>query len=371
MVITFPQMGNITLAAKAFFEEINIPCVVPQNNKRALQTGTLLSPDEMCLPFKLMMGNYVSAISRGADTILITGSCGPCRFGEYCELQMKILNRQGLRAELIVADSPREIGVSVLFKRLGRIGKASAYPAPLTLFALRHALRILKLADEIDARAHWLAGFEAERGVCRQLLAQCRREALACRGIPETMKALQKYRAALRRLPIVPEKKPLRVALVGEIYSMIEPFSNMDIEDKLMDYGVSSSRLITPSWWLKDLALKPLKLNSRGLHSAAKPYLPFCVGGHAVETLAHAELCARRGFDGAVQIFPVGCMPEIVAAAVLPEISAKRGFPVLKLVMDEITGETGYLTRIEAFLDMLEAARRKGESDEKALLSGY
>jgi predicted nucleotide-binding protein (sugar kinase/HSP70/actin superfamily) len=29
-------------------------------------------------------------------------------------------------------------------------------------------------------------------------------------------------------------------------------------------------------------------------------------------------------------------------------------------VVDEMTGEAGYITRIEAFLDMLEAKRRKG-----------
>jgi predicted nucleotide-binding protein (sugar kinase/HSP70/actin superfamily) len=284
---------------------------------------------------------------------------------------MKILARLRLHAELIVVDAPKEIGLKTLLERLGRIGAASPLNTAQQLFALRRALRVLKAADEIDAEAYMSAGYEAERGVCKRLLTDCRREASACRGISQTLEALAGYRARLRRVPRDPAREPLKVALVGEIYSMIEPFSNMYIEEKLMDYGVSTSRLITPSWWIKDLVLKPLGLNSRGLHAASKPYLPFGVGGHAQETLAHAELSARRGFDGAIQIFPVGCMPEIVANAVLPEVQRRNDFPILNLVVDEITGEAGYVTRIEAFLDMLEARRKRGGKREKKLQFGY
>jgi predicted nucleotide-binding protein (sugar kinase/HSP70/actin superfamily) len=364
-------MGNISLAAKAFFEEIGIPCVAPENNRRALQEGARLSPDEMCLPFKLMMGNYVAAMARGADTVLITGSCGPCRFGEYCELQMKLLQKQGLRADFIVVDAPGQIGLKELLRRLGRIRKAGALSAPGTLLALRKALRVLRAADAVDAQAHLRAGFEAERGACKQALAECRRAAFNCRGAAQALTALENGLRELRSVPVNPEKRPLRIALAGEIYSMIEPFANMDIEQRLMDYGVSTQRLITPSWWVKDLALKALRVGSPGLHAAARPYLPFGVGGHARETVAYAELCARRGFDGAIQIFPAGCMPEIVAAAALPAVRLKHGFPILKLVMDEITGEAGYVTRIEAFVDMLEAKRKRELNHEKALQPGY
>ena len=371
MVITFPQMGNISLAAKAFFEELHIHCIVPENNKKALQTGALLSPDEICFPFKVMMGNYIASIARGADTILITGSCGPCRFGEYCELQMKILARQGLHADLIVVDAPREIGMRTLLHRLGRISEATPLSTAKQLLALRRAVRVLKAADEIDAEAHMRAGYEMERGACRWLLDKCHREVFACRGISDTLSVLEKYRNQIKQVPQDTARKPLKVALIGEIYSMIEPFSNMYIEEKLMGYGVCSSRLITPSWWVKDLVMKPLKLNSRSVHAASKPYLPFGVGGHAQETIAHAQVSAQRGFDGAIQIFPVGCMPEIVASAVLPEVQRRNDFPILNLVVDEITGEAGYVTRIEAFLDMLEAKRKKGGKREEVLQFGY
>lgn len=353
-------MGSTCLAAKALFEGLEIPCVIPEkNNKLTLQSGSLFSPEEICLPFKIMMGNYIESIRRGADTILITGSCGPCRFGEYCELQMRILKRAGLGADVIVIDSPSSIGRDVLLKRITRISSQSGKRKTEKISALRRALRILKLADCIIAKAHWLAGYEAGKGECKRILMQCESEAYKCTKPEHTQKLLEQYSAKLDCVKLDRTKKPIEIALIGEIYSMIEPFSNLYIEDKLMDLGVSTTRLITPSWWLGDLLLKPLKLNSMRIKSASKRYIPVNVGGHARESVAHAVLSHRRKADGAIQIFPLGCMPEVVAKSVLPNMSRDNNFPVLSLVMDEITGDAGYATRIEAFLDMLEQKRKK------------
>ncbi|KQB76744.1 2-hydroxyglutaryl-CoA dehydratase, partial [Clostridium butyricum] len=65
-------------------------------------------------------------------------------------------------------------------------------------------------------------------------------------------------------------------------------------------------------------------------------------------------LAKKNGFHGAIQIFPLGCMPEIVSKSILPTISKNENFPIMSLVVDEMTGEAGYSTRIEAFIDLLE-----------------
>jgi predicted nucleotide-binding protein (sugar kinase/HSP70/actin superfamily) len=153
----------------------------------------------------------------------------------------------------------------------------------------------------------------------------------------------------------------VHIALVGEIYTMIEPFSNLHIEDKLMELGACTTRALTPSWWIRDLALKPFGLNSPRVRLDSKKYLPVKVGGHAKETVAHVVQAEREMMDGVIQLFPLGCMPEIVTKAVIPAIQKEKGIPIMTLVVDEVTGEAGYLTRIEAFLDMLEAKKNRGE----------
>jgi predicted nucleotide-binding protein (sugar kinase/HSP70/actin superfamily) len=354
-------MGNICLAAKAFFEAAHIPYVMPEKiNKQTLQNGVAMSPDEICLPFKIFMGSYADCVQKGADTILITGSCGPCRFGEYCELQMKLLKKLGVHARTIVIDAPSAIGRHELMRRIGEISEASPLSRSKKLHALKQAIHILSLADSLDEKAHWLAGYEIHSGECKNILFDCGEETEIYRCPDDMQKALERYHRQLNAVQTDMTKKPLRIALIGEIYSMIEPFANLFIEDRLMNLGVSTSRLITPSWWLKDLAVKPFGINSPNVNRAAKAYLPYNAGGHARESIGHALLCQNRNFDGAIQIYPLGCMPEIVVKAILPSIQKDRDFPILTLVVDEMTGEAGYLTRIEAFIDMLQMRRKKG-----------
>lgn len=59
------------------------------------------------------------------------------------------------------------------------------------------------------------------------------------------------------------------------------------------------------------------------------------------------------GFDGVVHIYPLTCMPEIVAQSTFNEVQKKYNIPIMTLIVDEMTGEAGYTTRLEAFIDMI------------------
>jgi len=356
--ITIPHMGNVYLAAKALFDGLCVDYVIPPLNSRtALEIGALHSPEEICLPFKIMVGNYIQAIEQGADTVIITGSCGPCRFGEYCEMQMKLLRRLGYQVDFIVIDAPKCIGLKELMARIAKIAAASPRSRAQKWRALAQAIRIMNLLDAIEAKAHEKAGYEKVRGTCKRLLHACRQEAYKCDTPQQMLRCLREYSRRLDEVPCDNSAKPIRIAIIGEIYTVIEPFSNLYIEDKLMDYGICTKRLMTPSWWMGNTIMSPLKLNSPGIRIASRDYLPYYIGGHARECVGEAVLSWKDGFDGAIQIFPMGCMPEIVSKAILPAIARDKDFPVLSLVVDEMTGEAGYITRIEAFIDMLERRR--------------
>ncbi|NLD48470.1 MAG: CoA protein activase, partial [Clostridiaceae bacterium] len=108
MRITFPHMGNTYIIVKAMLDDLGIDYVIPPfNNKRSLETGTKLAPELACLPLKINLGNYIEAFECGADTILITGGCGPCRFGYYCEMSREILADNGYNMDFITLDVPR------------------------------------------------------------------------------------------------------------------------------------------------------------------------------------------------------------------------------------------------------------------------
>jgi len=358
MKITFPHLGNTYLAAKALFDGLGVDYIIPPpTNRYALEIGSLYSPEEMCLPFKIMIGNYIQSIEQGADTILIVGSCGPCRFGEYCELQIKLLKKLGHNLEFIVLDAPKDIGIKELFNRISKLTTNSSKTKIEKLRILNYAHKIINSIDRIEEKARLLSGYELNKGESKKLLNECKTKAFKCNSPEEMLIHLKKYEKLIDNIAIDKRRNPIKIAIVGEIYSIIEPFSNLYIEDKLMDYGVSTKRNLSPSWWVKNMTLSPFKLNSLDIRRASREYLPLYIGGHARECIGEVILAKEQEFDGAIQIFPMGCMPEIVSKAILPSISKDKDFPILTLVVDEMTGEAGYITRIEAFLDLLE--RRK------------
>lgn len=358
MKVTAAHLGNAYLAAKAVFNGLGIDYIIPPfSNNQALEIGSLHSPEEICLPFKIMIGNYIQAIEKGADTIILPGSCGPCRFGEYCEMQMNIMRNLGYDLDFIIIDSPNDIGVKELLNRVSKISSNTTLSKHEKVQSLLNGIKVMNLIDDIEAKAHYLAGYERIKGECKSILNNCKKDALDCNDPKEMIRVLSNYRKKIQNIEINNNRDPIKIAIIGEIYTIIEPFSNLYIEDKLMDYGVSTKRRITPSWWVKNTTLLPTNLNSLDLKRGSKEYLPLGIGGHARECVGEAVLAYEEGFDGAIQIFPMGCMPEIVSKAILPKISKDKDFPIMSLVVDEMTGEAGYITRIEAFVDLLE--RRK------------
>lgn len=105
MKITFPHMGNLYIAITGFLEELGVESVIPPKpSKAAINIGTTLSPESACLPLKVNIGDYIQALENGADTILMAGGVGPCRFGYYCEVQKEILKDAGYDFEMIVIE---------------------------------------------------------------------------------------------------------------------------------------------------------------------------------------------------------------------------------------------------------------------------
>lgn len=366
MKVTFPQLGNTYFAVKAIFDDIGIEYILPPvSNKTCLEIGSKISPEEMCFPFKIMMGAYIQSIEKGADTIILPGSCGPCRYGEYCELQMNILKKLGYRIKFIVIDAPGSIGKDEFLNRIAEIGKYSRKTRNQKIMAVLKGYKIINLIDELERKARLISGCEINKGECKRLLRECKKEALSTSGSKEMIEVLMDYREKLGNVKLDSYRKPIKIAIIGEIYTILEPFSNQYIEDKLMDMGISTQKTLTPSWWVKNTVLLPFKLNSIDIRRASKKYLPLYIGGHSRECVGEAVLAYKNGFDGAIQILPMGCMPEIVSKSILPTISSDKNFPIMTLVVDEMTGEAGFDTRVEAFVDLLERRR------DKNVLYGY
>ena len=127
--------------------------------------------------------------------------------------------------------------------------------------------------------------------------------------------------------------------------------------------GVEVQRQIMFSDWLEHV-LKPSIFYKKESHRErcvkyAKKYMKRAIGGECIETIGDTVYAAKHGIDGIIHISPFSCMPEIVAQNILPKVSKNENIPVLSLVLDEQTGKAGYITRIEAFIDLIKRRQQK------------
>ena len=77
-------MGTISIAWSAGLRKIGVePYIPPYTSKKTLSYGTKNSPEAICLPYKLILGNFIEAIEGGADYVAMITSPGICRLGEY------------------------------------------------------------------------------------------------------------------------------------------------------------------------------------------------------------------------------------------------------------------------------------------------
>lgn len=369
MKITFPHMGNTYIAAKGLLEDLgNEVVLAPRCSKRTLELGTKYSPESICLPLKINIGNYIEAIEKGADTVVITGSCGPCRFGFYHIMEQALLNDFGYDVKIIAFDPPDGKPMELI----KRVAEAMNTSNPYKIIRSgKKAFRILCEADGLTDLANKKRPISVNGHQIDMIIEEFYRDIEYTHGIQEILQLIEKTRARFNEIEIDTEKRPIKVGIIGEIYTIIEPFVNLDVEKKLGHLGVEVEKALTPSDWARHhIFTFPFgSKEEKNKWEAAKPYLSTLVGGHGRETIGSAVQYAQQGFDGLVQIFPLTCMPEIVAESILPSIGRDYDIPILTLVVDEMTGEAGYQTRLEAFVDLLKK-RREDKKFERMLLRG-
>ncbi|MFW5780562.1 MAG: acyl-CoA dehydratase activase-related protein [Bacillota bacterium] len=370
MKVTFPHMGNIYILIKTLFDELDIEYIIPPKcSNRTLEIGAKHAPEMACLPLKINIGNFIQAMEKGADTIVITGGCGPCRFGYYAEMHKEILKDLGYNVEIICLELNNK-GIKELISKIKKLlGKRKLSSIVLPLY---RAVKTLKLTDKLEELSYIIRCRELVEGSTDKILDKFHQEIKNVYGYQAINKLIEKTKIKLIKLDLDKSHKPLKIGLVGEIYTLIEPFTNINIDKILGNMGVEVNRSLYLSDWIIEHIVKGgLKIRKKQLfQKEAEKYLKTPVGGHAQETLGHSVIYARQQYDGIIQIYPLTCMPEIVADSIMPDIKKEFNIPVMTMIMDEMTGEAGYMTRIDAFVDMLKRKKEIKEKADELLLSG-
>lgn len=358
MKITFPHMGSLYIALEALLQELGFEVVVPPPcTKRTLDLGSKYSPEVACLPLKVMIGNFLEAHQLGAEAIIMLGGCGPCRLGYYAEVQRQILDDLGTKLDVLILEPPLENPVKIRQDLARLLSKKGLAKVPRALII---AWEKLKACESLEYTALKARPRERQFGLTSKMLAKALKQVRQAGGVKAVRQAAQHGKEGLLAIQGSRSQVPLQVGVVGEIYTVLEPFVNLRLEERLGHLGVEVIKTISMVEWVKDHVVRQsfgVDI-TKELRRSAVGYLRDAVGGHGLETIARTKDLAKDGVDGVIQILPFTCMPEVIAQAILPDVSLDHNLPLLSLVVDEHTGEAGFQTRIEAFVDLLQRQRR-------------
>ncbi len=356
--VAFPHMGNVYIAWASALRKLGVePLIPPLTSKRTLELGTKYSPDSICLPYKLILGNFLQAIEKETDFVAMISSPGICRLGEYGQSIKNVLKDLGYESKYV--ELQLYDGFKGMYKFLTEL---TGVKNPIVLIkAINIAVRKMFVLDRIENLFSYYRAREITQGTAEKYYKQALSLILEAENIKELKKAEKISSAQIRQTPIDKEREIVNVDITGEIFLVQDTFSNQNIEKELGKMGVQTRRSLTVSGFIKDAIIpKWFKKGETHLERAfrmAKPYLMRDIGGDALESVSDVAYANEHGTDGIIHISPFTCMPEIMSQNIFPSMREDCKIPILTLIMDEQTGRAGYITRLEAFVDLMK--RRK------------
>jgi len=350
MRLGLTHLGNIDVAIRAMAARLGVDLVdTPPTTHRTLSLGVKHSPEMVCLPFKIQLGNMIEALELGADTLVMPGGPGPCRFGYYHNIHERILHEMGYDFQLLNQDR----GIMHIIKSL-----TNGVSAAKVITALHFGIAKLKAVDNLERTVHEMRAKTRDNFEVTRIHREATK-AIDDAGNYRSLSGVKReYRQKLMSLPRSSSSAPPVVGLTGEFFIVIDPFANMNVEAELGKLGTWVRRSVFVSDFVTldpFVGLVWIRERNRA-HRAAMPYVSRHLGGDGWQSVGEKVL-HHRDWDGIVHVEPLSCMPEITARNIMP--STKEKLPVLNIIYDEHTGKAGISSRLEAFVDMLQRKKRK------------
>ena len=358
--VAFPHMGTVYVVWSTALQKLGLEAFIPpKTSKKTLSLGAKYSPEAICLPYKLVLGNFIEASDAGADVVVMITSPGICRLGEYGRIIKHTL--EDIKSPAKYIDLDLYDGFKAMYRFLVDI---SGVKNPFKIIdALNVAIRKVFVLDRLEKvvahyRAREITCGEAERAFDKGLS-----KITDAMSVKEIKKAELEVTKDISSIKIDPNREILHVDLTGEIFLVLDSFSNQNLERELGKLGVQTRRSLTIGSWIKD-AITPALFKKGETHLEravrfAAPYLRRDIGGDALESISDVVYADHKGIDGIIHISPFTCMPEIMSQNIFPSMRENCDIPILTLIMDEQSGKAGYITRLEAFCDLMRRKKRK------------
>jgi len=295
MKLGVPRFGLYSNIIKALLESLGIDVIMaPKITREMIKAGVANSSDMFCFPYKYTLGQEIWALDQGATDLLFYNSCGLCRLKHYYQIQELTLRELGYQFTMHAATKKN------MLKMIGQLGHISRF----------QAYRRLK-------------------------------------AVYSEIKAVEEN--AYRFFPA----RPLKIGIVGEIGTALEPDINFDIVKKLQRMGANVDMSLT----LTDYWRESTEKGGKDDIKEARALLSQELGGHGFQSICNTIYYGKNNYDGVIHVLPLTCAPEATVERLVDYVAEKYSIPLYRFPIDESNFEQGFLTRLETFVSMLK--RRK------------
>ena len=304
-----------------FFTDLGIEIVLSDpTTKETMSKGSSMVVPETCLPVKVYVGHILNLLDKKVDKIFVPS---------LQSILPKIYNCSKLRG---LPDLIRNV-----IKKDFTIIEA-------TLDKSEKKQGLYEFLMEIAAYFN-ITDFDRVKKASKNAWKVYNNFQVMTRAGVPYKKALK---SALENKVIIPENDkvyPINVALVAHGYNLYDERVSMKIFEKLekLDVKVHTAGQLTHEQMNEGLNSMRSRLywaNEYEITGAASHYIQ------------------DKNIDGVITINAFGCGPDSLMLERISRFSRKFGKPILNLSIDEHTGEAGFVTRIEAFVDMLYRKKR-------------
>ncbi len=304
-----------------FFEDLGIKVVISdKTTKRTMSEGSALVVSETCLPIKVYVGHILNLLEKGVDKIFVPS---------IQSIDHKIYNCSKIRGLPDLIRNVVKRDFTIIESTLDKSEKNQG----LYVF-LKESVEPFGITDEKRIKQASKAGWKVYNNFKIMLNS----------GIPFE-KALSNAKKG--KVVILGSQKsyPISVAVLSHSYNLFDDRISMKIFEKLENLDVKS-------YTAEQLSMEQLSEGICALDAKmywANEYEMTGGAGHFLQD---------NNIDGLITINAFGCGPDSIMVERISRAARKFNKPVLNLSIDEQTGEAGFITRIEAFTDMLFRKKR-------------
>lgn len=304
-----------------FFKSLGIEVVLSdKTTTKIINEGCKYVVSDTCLPVKVFAGHVINLLDKGCDKIFVPSiqstnykinNCSKIR--GLPEIIRNVINR-----DFTIIEPTLDKTENIDFKN----------------FCTQIA-NAFDIKDKKSIKTAMNSGWEVYNAFCK----------MAESGIShqEALKNAIEGNVIKRTIDIV---KPVSVVIMAHGYNLFDERISMNLIKKLekMDVKVYTSLNVS-----REKAISSIKALGEIQYWANELEL----------TGTAAYYLLNNKVDGIIALSAFGCGPDSLMVDEIAYHCKENNMPLIHLTIDEHTGEAGFVTRLEAFVDMLIRKKRR------------